>query len=160
MWAELTDHLEIVWGCLLALVITVALTPAVAGMARRLGAVDLPDERRVHQIPIPRLGGLAMFFGIIIPSLAFLDLSRETRGLLLGAAVATTVRAIDDFRGLRWFEKLGGQVVAAAIPVGFGIWVHRFTFPILGIHTLPTWLGSSAAIGNTSPPEFGTAPAM
>src|SRR5260221_38880 len=38
-------------------------------MARRLGAVDLPDERRVHRIPIPRLGGLALFFGIIVPSL-------------------------------------------------------------------------------------------
>src|SRR5262249_30526962 len=80
-------------------------------------------------------------FGIFVPALAFLDLSRETRGLLLGAAVATTVGAVDDFRGLRWWEKLGGQVAAAAIPVGFGIWVHRFTFPIVGVHTLPTWVG-------------------
>ena len=67
---------EVIWGCITALVITVLLTPAVAGMARRLGAVDVPDERRVHRIPIPRLGGLAMFFGIIVPSLAFLDLCR------------------------------------------------------------------------------------
>jgi hypothetical protein len=44
-------------------------------------------------------------------------------------AVATTVGAIDDFRGLVWWEKLGGQIAAAAIPTGFGIWVHRFTFP-------------------------------
>src|SRR4029077_14817102 len=77
------------------------------------------------------------FFGIFVPALAFLDLSGETRGLLLGAAVATTVGAVDDFRGLNWWEKLGAQVAAAAIPVGFGIWVHRFTFPIVGVHTLP-----------------------
>ena len=93
---------------------------------------------------MPRLGGLALFFGIFVPALAFLDRSGETRGLLLGAAVATTVGAIDDFRGLRWWEKLGGQIAAAAIPVGFGIWIHRFTFPIIGIHTLPDWVGDAA----------------
>jgi UDP-GlcNAc:undecaprenyl-phosphate GlcNAc-1-phosphate transferase len=63
------------------------------------------------------------------------------KGVLLGAAVATTVGAIDDFRGLRWWEKLAGQTGAAAIPVGFGVWVHRFTFPVVGIHELPPWVG-------------------
>src|SRR5256714_14402941 len=111
-------------------------------MARPLGVVDRPEARRLNRSPVPRLGGLALFFGIFVPALAFLDLGRETRGLLLGAAVATTVGAIDDFRGLRWWEKLAGQAAAAAIPVGFGIWVHRFTFPVLGIHGLPEWLGS------------------
>src|SRR2546429_192119 len=110
-------------------------------LARRLGAVDQPDGRRLHLLPVPRLGGIALFFGIIVPALAFLNFSRETRGLLLGAAVATLVGAIDDFRGLRWWEKLGGQLAAAAIPTGFGIWVHRFTFPIVGIHQLPEWVG-------------------
>ena len=95
----------------------------------------------MNRRPVPRLGGLALFFGIFVPALAFLNLSSETRGLLLGAAVATTVGAIDDFRGLRWWEKLAGQVGAAAIPTGFGIWVHRFTFPIVGIHQLPEWVG-------------------
>src|SRR5205085_5482559 len=90
---------------------------------------------------VPRLGGIALFFGIFVPALAFLPLGRETKGLLLGAAVATTVGAIDDFRGLVWWEKLGGQVAAAAIPTGFGIWVHRFTFPIVGVHALPEWVG-------------------
>ncbi|MDX6482674.1 MAG: UDP-GlcNAc:undecaprenyl-phosphate/decaprenyl-phosphate GlcNAc-phosphate transferase, partial [Gaiellaceae bacterium] len=117
--------------------------PAVGGMARLLGAVDRPEARRANKSPVPRLGGLALFLGIFVPALAFLDLGRETRGLLLGAAVATTVGAIDDFRGLRWWEKLAGQLAAAAIPAGFGIWVHRFTFPILGIHQLPAWVGIS-----------------
>src|SRR5215470_11699056 len=86
-------------------------------------------------------GGLALFFGIFVPALAFLPLGHETKGLLLGMAVATMVGAIDDFRGLVWWEKLGGQVAAAAIPTGFGIWVHRFTFPIIGVHALPEWVG-------------------
>src|SRR6185437_11170144 len=138
---QLDKHLGVVWGALVALVVVVLLTPAVGGMARMLGAVDAPGGRRLNRSPVPRLGGLALFLGIFVPALAFLDLGRETRGLLLGAAVATTVGAIDDFRGLRWWEKLGGQVVAAAIPAGFGIWVHRFTFPIVGIHQLPEWVG-------------------
>ena len=146
MLHTLADHLEIVWGALLAASIVVLLTPAVGGMARLLGVVDRPDGRRLNRRTVPRLGGIALFFGVFVPALAFLDLSSETRGLLLGAAVATTVGAVDDFRGLRWFEKLGGQVAAAAIPVGFGIWVHRFTFPILGVHTLPKWLGMPLSV--------------
>src|SRR3954452_42340 len=137
MLDTLTGNLQIVYGGLLALVVVVLLTPAVGGMARLLGVVDAPGGRRVNRSPVPRLGGIALFLGFVIPALAFLDLNRDARGLLLGAAVATTVGVVDDFRGLRWFEKLGGQVAAAAIPGGFGIWVHRFTFPVVGIHELP-----------------------
>ncbi|HEY8705251.1 MAG TPA: MraY family glycosyltransferase [Gaiellaceae bacterium] len=137
----LGDHLQVVWGALLAFVVVMLLTPAVGGMARLLGAVDTPGGRRLNLRPVPRLGGLALFLGIFVPSLAFLPLGRETRGLLLGAAIAVTVGAIDDFRGLRWWEKLCGQLLAAAVPTWFGIWVDRFTFPFVGIHTVPAWLG-------------------
>jgi UDP-GlcNAc:undecaprenyl-phosphate GlcNAc-1-phosphate transferase len=137
----LTHNLEIVWGGLLALVIVVLLTPAVGGMARMLGVVDRPGGRRVNRSAVPRLGGIALFLGFVVPALAFLDLSRDARGLLLGAAVATTVGVIDDFRGLAWFEKLGGQAAAAAVVVAFGTWVTRFTFPVVGVHELPAWVG-------------------
>lgn len=143
---DLRNHLEVVYGALTALVIVVLLTPAVGGMARLLGVVDQPDGRRLNRSPIPRLGGLALFLGMFVPALAFLRLGPETRGLLLGGAVATTVGAIDDFRGLRWWEKLGGQLAAASIPVGFGIWVDHFTFPFLGVHTLPAWVGMPLTI--------------
>jgi UDP-GlcNAc:undecaprenyl-phosphate/decaprenyl-phosphate GlcNAc-1-phosphate transferase len=138
---SLGDHLQVVWGALVALVVVVLLTPAVGGMARLLGVVDIPGGRRLNRNPVPRLGGLALFLGIFVPALAFLHLGRETRGLVLGAAVAVTVGAIDDFRGLRWFEKLGGQLLAASIPLYFGVWVDRFTFPIVGIQSLPAWVG-------------------
>jgi len=134
-------HLSVVWGALVAFVVVVLLTPAVGGMARMLGVVDRPGGRRVNRSPVPRLGGVALFLGIFVPALAFLPLGRETRGLLLGAAIAVTVGAVDDFRGLRWWEKLAGQIVAAAVPPSFGIWVDRFTFPFLGKHALPPSAG-------------------
>ena len=141
MLDDLRSSPEVLWGALIAFGIVVLLTPAVGGMARMLGVVDRPGARRVNRSPVPRLGGLALFFGIFVPALAFLPLGHETKGLLLGMAVATMVGAIDDFRGLVWWEKLGGQIAAAAIPTGFGIWVQRFTFPIVGVHALPEWVG-------------------
>src|SRR3954470_2582170 len=142
----LSDHLEVVWGALVAFVVVVLLTPAVGGMARMLGVVDRPGGRRLNKSPIPRLGGLALFLGIFVPALAFLPFGRDTRGLLLGAAVAVTVGAIDDFRGLRWWEKLGGQVLAASMPVWFGVWVDHFTFPFLGVYDLPPWVGGPLTV--------------
>jgi UDP-GlcNAc:undecaprenyl-phosphate GlcNAc-1-phosphate transferase len=141
MLHDLRAHPEILYGALIALGIVVLLTPAVGGMARLLGVVDRPDERRLNRRPIPRLGGLAIFLGLVVPSLAFLDLSGEMRGLLLGAAVACVVGAVDDFRGLDPLPKLAGQILAAAIPVSFGIWVDHFTLPFVGAVDLPDWVG-------------------
>jgi UDP-GlcNAc:undecaprenyl-phosphate/decaprenyl-phosphate GlcNAc-1-phosphate transferase len=138
---QLGDHLGVIWGALVAFVVVVLLTPAVGGMARRLGVVDVPGGRRVNQLPVPRLGGLALFLGLLVPALAFLHVGHETRGLLLGAAVAVTVGIIDDFRGLPWYGKLGGQAAAAGVLTGFGVWIDRFTFPFVGIHTLPSGVG-------------------
>jgi UDP-GlcNAc:undecaprenyl-phosphate GlcNAc-1-phosphate transferase len=148
MWDELRDTPEVVWGFALALGIVLLLTPAIGQMARRIGAVDAPEARRLNELPVPRLGGLALFVGILVPALAFLDMNREARGLLLGAAIATTVGAIDDFRGLAWWQKLGGQVTAAAVPAAFGIYIDRFNFPLLAdpYIELPTWLGVGATI--------------
>src|SRR5438067_5585756 len=146
MLNTLADHLQVIYGAVVALVIVVLLTPAVGGMARLIGAVDRPEARRLNRRPIPRLGGLALFLGIFVPALAFLHLGHQTRGLLIGAAVATTVGAIDDVRRLAWWQKLVGQIAAAAIPVGFGIWVDRFTFPVIGIHVLPKWVGMPLSV--------------
>ncbi len=138
---QLADHLGVLWGALVAFAVVVLLTPAVGGMARRLGVVDVPGGRRVNELPVPRLGGLALFLGLLVPALAFLHASHQNRGLLLGAAVAVTVGIVDDFRGLPWYAKLAGQVAAAAVPAGFGVWVDRFTLPFVGIHTLPSGVG-------------------
>jgi UDP-GlcNAc:undecaprenyl-phosphate/decaprenyl-phosphate GlcNAc-1-phosphate transferase len=141
VWTDLRANPEVVWGALIAFGIVVLLTPAVGGMARLLGVVDRPGGRRLNKRPIPRLGGLAIFLGILVPSLAFLSLDGEMRGIVLGAAVACVIGAIDDFRGLAPFPKLAGQVAAASIPLAFGVWIDHFTFPFVGVVDLPAWVG-------------------
>ena len=146
VWNELTDHLQVVYGALAALGIVLVLTPAVGRSARYLRLIERPQEGERDRPAIPRLGGLAMFLGVLVPSLAFLPLGGELRGVVLGAAVATTVGAIDDFRHLNWWLKLGGQSLAAAIPTGFGVYVHAFTFPIVGVHQLPRPVGIAITV--------------
>ena len=141
MLDEFTGNPDVLWGFLVALAVVLALTPAVGRVARVLGVVDEPGERRrVHLRAVPRLGGVAIFLGIFVPALAFLDLTGPYRGIVLGAALATTVGIVDDFRGLPWEVKLAGQVGAAGIAVQAGVTIDRFTFPIVGVHDLPDWL--------------------
>jgi len=141
VWDQFTDHLEVLWAALSALAIVLVLTPAVGSAARHLRLVGRAVEGERDRPAVPRFGGLALFLAVLVPGLAFLPLGGGLRGVLLGAAVATTVGAVDDVRGLRWWQKLGGQAAAAGIPTGFGVWVHSFTFPIVGVDRLPAWVG-------------------
>jgi UDP-GlcNAc:undecaprenyl-phosphate/decaprenyl-phosphate GlcNAc-1-phosphate transferase len=146
VWHQLTGNLQVLYGAVSALAIVLVLTPAVGRSARYLRVVERPQEGERDRPTIPRFGGLALFLGILVPSLAFLPLGGELRGVVLGAAVATTVGAIDDFRHLTWWQKLSGQLLAAAIPTGFGVYLHTFTFPVLGRQVVPSWLGVSLTI--------------
>ncbi len=140
-------HTDVLWGFLVALVVVLAMTPIVGEMGRALGVVDRPGERRkIHRRPVPVLGGLALFLGLVVPSLAFLDLEGPYRGILIGATVAVVVGLVDDFIGLPWWGKLSGQLAAAAVAIGFGVVIDRFTFPIVGIQALPEWLAVAATL--------------
>src|SRR5918992_1852277 len=141
----LRENPEVIWGFLLALGVVLVLTPAVGRFARILGVVDEPGEgRRIHLRPTPRLGGIALLRGIFVPGLAFLAVEGPYRGILLGAAIATCVGVADDFRGLPWWGKLGGQSAAAIVAIGYGVMVDRFTFPFIGIHDLSAVVGIPA----------------
>ena len=137
---------EVIFGFLVALAIVLALTPAIGSLARRAGIVDEPGERRLNELPIPRLGGIALFFAIFVPALAFLDISRPLRAILIGAGIATMVGAIDDARSLVWWQKLAGQTLAAGVTAGLGVYVDRFTFPLIGVGALPKGVGIALTI--------------
>jgi len=139
VWQQLTDHLEVLYAAVSALVIVMVLTPAVGSAARYLRIVDRREEGQRARAEVPRLGGLALFMGVIVPAVAFVPVGNGTRGVVLGATVATTIGAIDDFRGLVWWQKLGGQVLAASIPTIFGVYLQRFTF--VGVYHVPEWVG-------------------
>lgn len=123
-------------GLGLAAAITLVLTPVVAELARRMGALDAPSARKIHSEPTPRLGGIAIYFGVIIPSLLFLSPEGTMRGILVGASLITLVGVLDDVRGTKPFLKLGLQVVVAGILVLYGVRLETVTLPGVGILVL------------------------
>ena len=115
-----------------ALVVSFAATPLVKIFAQKVGAMDIPkDGRRMHDHPIPRLGGLAMFLGFLLATLIFSQIDVQARGMLLGCVVVVTAGVIDDINPLKWWAKLLLQLVAAGIAVGHGIRIEVFTNPNL-----------------------------
>jgi UDP-GlcNAc:undecaprenyl-phosphate GlcNAc-1-phosphate transferase len=122
----------------LALVVSLLATPVAGALAWRIGAIDMPRERGLHQFPTPRLGGLAILTAVIASGLVFLPHNRETDGILVGAAVIALVGMADDLLELGADFKLVGQVLAAVIPVACGVRVEEMTIPFIGPVTLST----------------------
>ena len=115
-----------------ALVVSFAATPLVKIFAQKVGAMDVPkDGRRMHDHPIPRLGGLAMFLGFLLATLVFSSIDTQVRGMLLGCVVVVTAGVIDDIHPLKWWVKLILQLAAAGITGGHGLRIELFTNPTL-----------------------------
>ena len=114
-----------------ALVMSFAATPVVKIFAQKVGAIDVPkDGRRMHDHPIPRLGGLAIFLGFLLSTLLFGEIDVKIRGILLGCVVIVTTGVIDDITPLKWWLKLLLQLAAAIITVAHGVRIEVFTNPI------------------------------
>ncbi|SHH92289.1 UDP-GlcNAc:undecaprenyl-phosphate GlcNAc-1-phosphate transferase [Sporobacter termitidis DSM 10068] len=113
-----------------AFIISFAATPIVKSFAHRVGAIDVPkDGRRMHNHPIPRLGGLAIFLGFLLSVVLFADISREVQGILLGSVVVVIVGVIDDIVPLPALVKFVIQIGAALIAVYHGVVVDIITNP-------------------------------
>ncbi|MCZ7663302.1 MAG: undecaprenyl/decaprenyl-phosphate alpha-N-acetylglucosaminyl 1-phosphate transferase [Thermoleophilia bacterium] len=135
-----SDTYRVFLGFAMAMGIAWAITPAVGELARRLGAMDEPEARKIHLVPTPRLGGIAMFFGVIIPSLLLLSGEGAVRGILVGASLITLVGVFDDVKGTPPLLKLGLQLVVAVILVLYGVRVETLSLPGVGILVLG-WVG-------------------
>jgi UDP-GlcNAc:undecaprenyl-phosphate/decaprenyl-phosphate GlcNAc-1-phosphate transferase len=126
------DLLDAFLAFFLALVVVWISTPVVNALAWRIGAIDEPRERGLHQMPTPRLGGVAILVGIIAAGLVWLPNDQQTHGILIGAAVIVAVGLADDLLDLSADVKLAGQVLAAVVPVASGVRVETMTLPFLG----------------------------
>jgi UDP-GlcNAc:undecaprenyl-phosphate GlcNAc-1-phosphate transferase len=140
-------ELRAVYACLVAFAAAALLTPLVARLARRLGAVDDVKDRGLARTATPLLGGLAIFAGTLIAAIAFVPDSPRTQAILAGAALITLVGAIDDARELPPGAKLLGQVAAALILVLSDVIVRTFTLPFLGHVDLHDFGGPVTLIG-------------
>jgi UDP-GlcNAc:undecaprenyl-phosphate GlcNAc-1-phosphate transferase len=113
----------------IALAVAYFVTPRVKDFAIKVGALDAPDDRKVHTRPIPRMGGLAIYAAFVLAVLASMYVSREIMGLLVGGTVILIVGIIDDLKPLPARVKLLGQIVAAAVLVMFDIRIEWLTNP-------------------------------
>src|SRR3954447_13902600 len=117
---------------LLALALTAAVTPLVACLARRVGALDPVQERGLASEPTPLLRGLAILAGVLVAGSLPLPATTEIRGILIPALLITVVGLLDDLIDLPPQLKLLGQVAAGLICVLSGVRVDDFTFPFVG----------------------------
>ncbi len=133
------------YAFIVAIAVAFACTPAVKMLAIKMKAVDVPkDNRRMHKIPIPRMGGLAIFAGFLVSALLFVPLGNEFRAILIGALILIVVGIVDDIVALNAKIKFAAQMVAALIPVLAGVNIDGFANPFaqdhysaLGIFSIP-----------------------
>ena len=107
------------------------MTPVVIAIAHRWQMLDQPGGRRVHKQAVPRLGGVAVFFGACIAAIATLAFARlepyKARllvGLLIGGNIMFLVGLVDDVRGVKPLTKVLAQLVAASVVVYAGLLPH------------------------------------
>jgi UDP-GlcNAc:undecaprenyl-phosphate GlcNAc-1-phosphate transferase len=119
-----------------ALTVTAALIPVLVHWAPTIGLTDAPGPRKVHSIPVPRVGGLAMAVGLLLPTLITVQLTPSIRGLLLGLVVLLIFGLWDDRVNLGYRTKFAGQVLAAGLCMIVGN-VHVGTLMIGSVIVLP-----------------------
>lgn len=139
---ETHDLIKIAVSLGAAFAVCFAMTPLVRSFAVKVGAVDVPkDNRRMHNHPIPRQGGLAIFLGFLIAVVLFADLDKQVQGILLGSVIIVTVGAIDDIVPLPALLKFAVQIVAAGVAVAFGVRIEFIANPIFWSDTPSLYFG-------------------
>ncbi|MFZ5634577.1 MAG: MraY family glycosyltransferase [Bacillota bacterium] len=134
---------------LAAFLVALAITPWVRSRAVCWGAVDLPNQRKVHQGAMPRLGGLVIYLAFVPAALFSFSFKTPVLGMACGATLILLLGMVDDVRGLSPRLKLAGQALAALSVVPFGVRVDFLTNPFnneilhLGLFAIPVtvfWL--------------------
>ena len=134
---------DIAIAFLLAFITAFVITPYTIRLAKKVGAVDYPNDRRINKKPMPRLGGLAVIAGFMVSAIYLIitmsiekkvnfaeeGLNRKLIGCLLGAIILGITCYIDDVKDIKPLVKLAGQVIAAIVVVSSGVLIDNFTIP-------------------------------
>ncbi len=94
--------------------------PFVKRIAAHIGAMDIPDKRKVHNKPMPRLGGLGIYCGFLLGYMIFGEQTTQMNSILIGSFILLITGVIDDIKPLKARYKLIGQLIAALIVVFYG----------------------------------------
>lgn len=133
----MTDFINIPWVSLgTSLVISWALsattTPLIAKWATSHGFLDFPGGRHIHHRAVPRLGGVAIWFAVMVSSTFLLGFNPSLLGLYLGLTTLFVVGLVDDIHPLSSIVKLFAQVLAGSFLILFGVTVSNLTNPFGG----------------------------
>lgn len=132
-----------------ALTMSIVSTPLVRRLAIAVGIIDQPNARKVHTNPVPLLGGLAIYGGVVVTLLIWDDqfILRELAAILGGATIVVVCGMLDDKWGLSASLKLLGQIIACFVLIYAGIQVQLFASPWLNALITIAWVaGISNAI--------------
>jgi UDP-GlcNAc:undecaprenyl-phosphate GlcNAc-1-phosphate transferase len=100
--------------------ITMALIPILKSLAVKLNAMDFPNPRKVHTHPVPKIGGIAMALGTLLPVALFANGNKFINSVLIGAWIVVIFGVIDDFKNIGYKGKFLGQLIAALIVIFYG----------------------------------------
>lgn len=140
---------DIAIAFLLAFIVTFMATPYTIKIAEKIGAVDIPkDKRRMHKKAMPKFGGPAVIGGFLISVIYLLivmsmehsinlfgeeEYATKLLGMLLGILVISIVCVVDDIKTIKPITKLLGQTVAAIIVVAFGVRIGNISIPFFDV---------------------------
>lgn len=115
--------LEIMPMIIIPFLFTLFFVPIVKDIAFHVGALDIPNKRKIHTKPMPRLGGLSIFFGFLLGYMLYGTHSAQMNSILIGSFVIVLTGIFDDIKPLKPSVKFAGQLVAACILVFYGNFV-------------------------------------
>ena len=117
MSSDLLSNLKII---LVVFLFVVLIMPIIMKTATHVNALDIPNERKVHKKPMPRLGGVGIFLGFLLGYMLFCTPTPQMLSILIGSILIILVGFVDDINPLKPLPKFLVQIVAAAIVVFYG----------------------------------------
>lgn len=133
----------------ISFVISLILVPVFIYLAKRFGFVDYPNYRKVHKVPMPYLGGVAILVSFTIVTLFAQPAEIEYKPIIIGATILCFVGLVDDKYDLKPFVKFIGQLIAIGVPISYGIIIDTITpfgieinFGVLSILVTVIWLAA------------------